>query len=397
MLEQCHILVVGAGPAGTMLAWKLARRGFQVLIIDRAKWPRYKTCGGGITRRAKILIPFDISPEVEAEVRTTTVAVDYRPVFRAQFEQPVIYMVMREAFDDFLLRQAVAAGATFMEQTRFRALSGSPGNLKITTSKGLIKTNLIVGADGVNSQVGRALGLSFRRRIIHALEAEVYIDDVPRLESFHNQAYFDFGIIPNGYAWVFPKKDHLSLGLGTSDLRIKDLRPYLAQYLVGHALASGGTIRRVHAALIPNGWHRGVRLADHRGILIGDAAGWTDPVTMEGIYFGLKATDLAVEAMTMAMAHGWEHLYLYNDLMNEEFGEELRAAHKMAQFLYRWPRVGYWLLQKQGKKLGEYMVNIMTGQTTYQETYQKARRPGTWLRAFRRATSGNLNPDAPDV
>ncbi|MBF0530857.1 MAG: FAD-dependent monooxygenase, partial [Deltaproteobacteria bacterium] len=129
MPNSYHVLIAGAGPAGAMLAWKLARQGLKVLIIDRARLPRYKTCGGGLTARAKGLIPFDISPVMEVEARTAVVAVDYRPVFQAQTDQPLVYTVMRDRFDYFLVQQAVKAGAELIDQTAFRSVDGPPGNL----------------------------------------------------------------------------------------------------------------------------------------------------------------------------------------------------------------------------------------------------------------------------
>ncbi|MBF0530858.1 MAG: NAD(P)/FAD-dependent oxidoreductase, partial [Deltaproteobacteria bacterium] len=251
----------------------------------------------------------------------------------------------------------------------------------VNTSRGPIKAGILVGADGVNSLVARRLGLSSKRRVLQALEAEVYYHDFDRLTDFHDRIYFDFGVVPYGYAWVFPKKDHLSVGLTTHNLSIKDLRPYWAEYLERRSLATGYQVRSMHAALIPVGPEPQAGLSNKCGLLIGDAAGLTDPITAEGLYYAFKSTMLASEIIFGALEDGWGMLPLYTKMMAMEFYRDLTAADKIGRLLYQWPRLGHWLMRVNGQKLGQYMIKVMAGEVNYADILKKARHPYNWLKA----------------
>jgi len=228
-VHRCHcydIAIVGSGPAGSLLAYELARAGRQVLLLEKKQLPRYKACGGGLTRRAMALIPFDIDPLVEDRAYTTRLRVHYQTVFEQTSETAAVHLVMRDHLDHFLARQAAAAGAVLQDQSRFLALTGLPGNLRIHTSRGDFRSRIIVGADGVHSRVARALNLPVRYRTMPALEAEL-TPDPATLNRFAGSVHFDFGVIPGGYAWLFPKGKGVSAGILVRRRRARQLKPLL--------------------------------------------------------------------------------------------------------------------------------------------------------------------------
>ena len=218
------VAIVGTGPSGCLLAHVLATAGWAVLLLEKKKLPRYKTCGGGLTQRALKLIPFDIQEVIEDQAHTTRLRVDYKATFSQTRHLPAVHLVMRDRLDHLLAQQAVAAGAVLRDRTRFLSLSGQPGNLTIQTTDGSFKARVIVGADGVHSRVARALHLPIHYRIMPALEAELTVPPAA-LSRFAGTIHFDFGVIPGGYAWLFPKKDHLSAGILARRRPAKQLKP----------------------------------------------------------------------------------------------------------------------------------------------------------------------------
>ena len=122
MTESFDAIVVGAGPAGSTSAYRLAREGFSVLLLDRARFPRDKPCGGGVTGRAAALLPFSIDPVVEDVVDRLEIGLAYTRRFERQSEKPLIYMTRRVALDAFLVEQACKAGAVFRDGTKVTEL-----------------------------------------------------------------------------------------------------------------------------------------------------------------------------------------------------------------------------------------------------------------------------------
>src|SRR5437773_4897846 len=105
------VAIVGAGPAGSTAAYRLARAGARVLLIDRATFPRDKPCGGGVTMRAARLLPFSLDPVVEDRVHRIECRLGYGPRFERRVAAPLALMTQRRRLDHFLLEQAAAAGA----------------------------------------------------------------------------------------------------------------------------------------------------------------------------------------------------------------------------------------------------------------------------------------------
>ncbi len=212
-MERVDVLVAGAGPAGSATAIHLARAGVRVVLLDRARFPRDKPCGGGLTGRALRAIPVDPAPVVEHLVDRFELRLDYGRRFERGGERPLIHMTQRRRLDAFLAEQAASAGADFRDGTRVERLEIGDDGVLVETPDGPIRADVVVGADGANGVVARAAGLgaSIVRGV--ALEGNVSWQALSRA-AYANRAVVELGIVPGGYGWVFPKGDHVNLGVG---------------------------------------------------------------------------------------------------------------------------------------------------------------------------------------
>jgi flavin-dependent dehydrogenase len=147
-------LIVGAGPAGSTTAYRLAASGASVLLVDKARFPRDKPCGGGLTLRAARLLPFSVDPVVEDVVDRFQLRLGYRSSFERVSDGPLCLMTQRRRLDDFLARKAEEAGAEFRHGVPV-AFGG--GGVIVGAER--IRARVIVGADGVNGATARAFGL----------------------------------------------------------------------------------------------------------------------------------------------------------------------------------------------------------------------------------------------
>ena len=369
--KKYDAIVVGAGPGGALLAYILADSGLEVLVLEKKSLPRYKACGGGLTEKTWKVLPFDISPVVENDSMSTQIRIKRDIIFNETFDKPVIRMVMRDRFDHFLARKAVAAGAGLKDEVAFKSVSGSAGNMTVDTSAESFTTRLIAGADGVNGITAKVLGLKVCCKKMTALQGEVYFSDQSTVRKYKNSVCFDFGAIPKGYGWIFPKQNHLSAGILTCSEKINRINDYFASFLKTSFLNSTPEVRSLKGHMIPYSPDKKNIIAEQRGLLLGDAVGYTDPVTGEGMYYAARTAEIASEVIINSLQNGYEHMEAFNSLVKKEFELENACAQKFARLLYDFPKISYIILKKHGQKLGKYHMDVVSGRKTYAELHRE--------------------------
>jgi len=353
----------------------MACTGWSVLLLEKKALPRCKPCGGGLTQRALNLIPFDIQALIEDRATTACLRVHYRTAFSQTRPRPIVHLVMRDRLDQFLALQARAAGATLEESPRFLALSGPPGNLTLHTSGGDFRARLIAGADGVHSRAARALKLPIQFGLMPALETEVPV--APRiLNRFAGSIHFDFGVVPGGYAWIFPKKNHLSVGILARRPKAQSLKPLLAGYLFQNNLPGETLPRSVRLHPIPCRPNRRNRYAEARGLILGDGTGLVDPVTGEGLFYALQSAAIAAGVLRR---YGWhDHAFAlrYNSAIKCQIESEILYADILARLLYTWPTFSNWVLKRFGAIIGTRHMAVYLGEMTYRQLFRYVMSPG---------------------
>jgi len=344
--KKCDCVIVGAGPAGSTLAYYLAKRGFVVLIIDKHRFPRDKSCAGGVPLRARALCEFSIDETVEN--RITQLAFTYRleNLHLVENTQPFAYTVRRDRFDHLLLKNAEAAGATVRAGEAPTAVELRKDCVVLTTSQNSYCSRILVGADGVRSKVAELAGFRVKRRAIFTLQTKV--DGVAHSDMMR----IDFGSFPYGYRWSFPSGSSTLVGVG--GLKVStDLDGHLREWL--DYCAPGISTTRVERFAIPLG---GIlqRVAKERVCLIGDAGNMTHPLTGEGIYYAMTSAILAGLAVEESAQTGDFSFHNYQRLIREELYPEFRKWHFLAGLFYQFPRIGYECLIKRNQKLLNYFT-----------------------------------------
>jgi len=219
------------GPAGALAALELAKNNIKVAILDKATLPRYKTCGGGLVFRGRKLLDFELDSVIEREFKSITVAMtDSNTKFKVERDVPIVSMVMRDKFDYFLVKKAVENGASLYDNNKVTDISFNNNKLLITTTKQTFNANFIIAADGALSPTAKIMGWKDNRHLIPALEYEVTVGEND-FERLSKELRFDLDAIPQGYGWIFPKKDHLSIGVASATRGKKDLKKYYRKYL----------------------------------------------------------------------------------------------------------------------------------------------------------------------
>ncbi len=357
------VAVVGSGPAGCSAALRLAAAGAAVVLIEKERLPRYKTCGGGLVIRARRLLPIDVSGAVERECEVAEIS-DLRSDVRVAVERPapLISMTMREQLDYLLVCAAREAGADVWDGCTLRSLEEKKDRVELTTSRGTVSARFVVAADGALSPTARAAGWGDGRHLVPALESEVRVT-AKTFDRFSRTARFDFGVVPNGYAWVFPKRDHLSIGVLSTRRGAVHLPSHLERY---YQLLGIDAIEREerHGSLIPFSMRTG-GLARGRVLAAGDAAGFADPVTGEGISFAICSGQIAGQVLAETDFAPHDVRRLYRARLDTAVLRELRAGRRLAWLVYPHPRLRTRLLRHQGQRIAERLADVFSGDATY--------------------------------
>ena len=155
VVARYDVIVVGAGPAGSTTAYRLARAGARVCLLDRARFPRDKPCGGGLTLRAVRELPFSVEPVVEDRVDTLELGLRYARRWSSRAEGPLVLMTQRRRLDAFLAERAAAAGAEFRDGVKVTEVDPAGA---VTVGGERLEADVVVGADWANGVAARSHG-----------------------------------------------------------------------------------------------------------------------------------------------------------------------------------------------------------------------------------------------
>lgn len=296
-MDRYDCIVVGAGPAGATAARRLALNGLKTLLIEKEALPRYKPCGGATTPAIAQILDIDHLMAVERVVRGVTFfSRDEQEDCTFYPDSMKVQMVSRADFDMRLIEAAVSAGAALMEETNVISVEESENHITVRTAGGDSMTGLVVvGADGAKSIVARNMGL-YRGPGGAGIEAELYPRDVGVLEQYADRAFFGFGFIPKGYGWVFPKKDHFSVGIAATLERIPGLAFIYRQFMERFEFLRDAREGSRKGWFVSFSKGPGL-LNTHRACLAGDAACLTDPFSGEGIYYAVLSGAIAADTV----------------------------------------------------------------------------------------------------
>ncbi len=323
-------VVVGGGPAGATMAWSLAKRGLQVVVLDRAHFPREKVCGDfveprglrlfqtmGCLQRIEATNPLAIT-HVNLFLGARSAYREHIPFYAGQTDLPQHgYIIPREQLDEEVLRSAVDAGAELRAGCQATSVERDGDRLTVhyrdngSDADSTVSARTVVGADGTHSVVARSFGLGVDDRRHMALSQRAYVDGV-ELTNGEAAFVFDRDMFP-GYGWMFPMKGgRANVGVGvlaeTCDRYRINVPRMFATFLQKLQRLHPGCARMRLASKPIGGIVKtyGGHGRNHfdGGILIGDAGSFVDPMTGEGITPAAESALIGAETIAAALERG---------------------------------------------------------------------------------------------
>ena len=335
------VAIVGAGPAGSVCAYRLAEAGASVLMLDRARFPRDKPCGGGLTGRALRELPINVDAVVEARVDEFEFRLNYGPTYRRTSREPLVAMTQRSLLDAHLVEAAVEAGAEFRDGIKVEAIEQKPdGSFVLDASDERIRARVVIGADGANGKSPEQLGLAGERTLGVALEGNVGFASVDETR-YRDRAVLELATLPGGYGWVFPKSDHVNLGVGGWASTGPHLRTHLERLCHEHGTTLDA-LESVRGHRLPLR-RKGAPLARGHAALVGDAAGLVDPVSGDGMFECFVSARMCCAAVLDLLAGKAHSLVPYADALEARLGRLSAASWAAKHAFDRFPRTAFML------------------------------------------------------
>ena len=337
-MERFDAIVVGAGPAGSTAAHRLAAGGARVLLVDKARFPRDKPCGGGLTMRAVRELPVSVEPVVEHVVDRMAFRLRYGRSFERGGRNPLILMTQRRRLDHFLAEQAAAAGADFRDGVKVTGLEAGDGEVRAVVDGERVEAQVLIGADGANGVTARSLGLGGEPTLGVAFEGNVPYGAADP-ERYRGLALIELGNVPGGYGWVFPKGDHVNVGVGGWEHVGSTLRGRLRELCQHHGFDSDA-VQSLRGHRLPLRHPRSA-LARGRALVVGDAAGLVDPISGDGMYEAFVSSRLAAEAALDVLAGRATDLEPYAQRLSRGLGPMAAASWDAKIAFDRFPRLTF--------------------------------------------------------
>ncbi|MDF0555359.1 geranylgeranyl reductase family protein [Kamptonema sp. UHCC 0994] len=354
-------IIVGAGPAGSTAAYHLAKRGRSVLVLEKESWPRFKPCGGGISPAIAQWFDCDFTPAISLKVNKIR--------YTWKNEDPVevdidtsMWMVRRDEFDDFLIKQAQNLGAEFRPSTEVKGIEFKNSAWEVKTNGEPVTGRYLIAADGVSGPMAKWLGFKEPKRHLSAILETASTTTGDTLK-------FDFGTIKKGYIWNFPKAGGYSISIAAlKGDAPKNLKNILADY----ATQCGVDVKNSQVYEYPLClWDGDRKLHSQNALLVGETAVVADPLSGEGIRPSIFSGVKAAIAIDQALSGAGDALEKYTQVISEEWGSDMVWANRLAGAFYQFTGVAY----KAGVKLPvatQVMSKILCGELRYADIANRA-------------------------
>jgi geranylgeranyl reductase family protein len=361
-MNNFDVIIIGGGPSGAMAGIELQRHGFNTCIIDKASFPRDKLCGGGITQKTLNLLASHCS-----EINTSdyilgqTHNVDFyhktTKITSATMTDPC-YFTDRKLLDNCLIRLYRDKGGTLLENRRIASKDINFRANEVKYGTETFTYRFLIGATGCSTVFTKPFHI--KRNDFFCMEAKI-----PKTTPDNQPCRIYFGAIRIGYGWLFPKNDHDVLGIGGED-RNKQLHKEAVRLFNE---ATDKPYQPPKGALIPSGRKVNALSVNHNTLLTGDAAGFIDPLTGEGLYYALLSGIYAASSIDEAVRTDTDKLTGLYASKCREIRQNMKWGFWLIRILYSKPVMRYFVkaLQIHSNFVTYYLEEMMSN---YRKNYK---------------------------
>ncbi|WP_288262003.1 NAD(P)/FAD-dependent oxidoreductase [uncultured Prochlorococcus sp.] len=362
-MKGFDVVIIGGGLSGSSTALNLSKKGYSVLVIEKEKNQAYKPCAGGMASSMQKFLPLDIKDSIESKIKN----VEFRwkasdNVIADLTGESPFWIIKREKLDQLLLDESIRNGVQIISGLLVEKIRKKNDNWEVTcNNKNKYISKFLVIADGSQSKWAGYFNLGPRKpKFANTISLRLKgLGEIPR-----DAVRFEFGFIKYGFAWAFPLKESLNIGLGTfiNNGHLEN------QAINNQVIRSFGfddfSYKTINKKLrIWNGMHP---INGEKILAVGDAASLCDPFLAEGIRPSLISSFYAAECIDHCLSGRLDDLNLYTKKINNDWGKSMAWGRRIAQVFYRFPRTGYQLGVKR-KTAPKRIAQILSGEMSYED------------------------------
>ena len=362
-MKAFDVVIIGGGLSGSSTALNLSKKGFSVLVIEKEKIQDYKPCAGGMASSMKEFLPLDIKDAIESKIKY----VEFRwkasdNVIADLTGESPFWIIKREKLDQLILDESLKNGVQIIRPKIVEKITKKNDKWEITcNNKSKYLSEFLVIADGSQSKWAGYFKLG-PKKPKYANTISLRLKGLGEISS--DAVRFEFGFIKYGFAWAFPLKESLNIGLGTfinnGFLENQSINNQVVRSFGFNDFSYKTFNKKLR---IWNGLHP---INGDKVLAVGDAASLCDPFLAEGIRPSLISSFYASECIDQCLAGKADNLNLYTKNINNIWGKSMVWGKRIAQVFYRFPRTGYQLGVKR-KTAPKRIAQILSGEMSYED------------------------------
>jgi geranylgeranyl reductase family protein len=360
------IIIIGGGPSGASAGRKAGMLGLNTLLLEKEEFPRYKPCGGGLSNHAASYLGFELPNNIIDKEITGARVLFKDHVVEVHKDCRLSFLVSRDTFDNFLLEKAKESGITVHTGEKALSCRERPDCVEVKTLNNTYLSKFLIlaeGAHGLLKTCVRPADTKEEYGICMVTEVPAFEKEIE--ERLGKTVELHFGIAEGGYGWIFPHKNYYSVGIGGGTktlehpkkkmLAFLEANGFTGEYnLHGHKIPWGGLKRKVFGS---------------RTLLCGDAAGFVDSFSGEGLAYAIRSGQLAAEVLgeiCLKEEEKIKDLRKYEALCQKEFGVHLKYSLMFSKTMHKFPDKAFRIFTSSDKFLDKYL-EVMNFRMNYKD------------------------------
>ncbi len=363
-MSLIDVAIIGGGASGNTTAFHLANKGKNVCILEKNITSQERTCGGGMSAAAQAWFPFNLIPIVDEIITSVEFSwCNTDKVVADLSGSAPFWIVKREKLDLFLLDQALNSGCNILTTFNVVNIKRTSNIWQVTALDGRqVEAKAVVIADGSQSPWPNTLHLGPNPQKF----ASTFSGRVKRKGNIRSEtARFEFGLVKNGFAWAFPLKNEVNIGMGTfldnkSSLPVNEI---LQSFLPDLGFDPSEVIGQEKKLRV---WNGHSKLNGEGIVLVGDAASLCDPFLAEGLRPALMSGFEAAKSLIFWLDGEVNCLDTYTKTMQKNWGNSMAWGKRISQVFYRFPKVGYQIGIKR-PTAPKRIAQILSGEMSYED------------------------------
>lgn len=348
------LIIVGGGPSGASAGRVAGKRGLSTILIEKENFPRYKPCGGALSSYGLSCLDFKL-PESVIERNISKVRVHFRGSFvEGMKETNLAFLISRKIFDNFLLEKARETGIEIHTGEKVLDCVEKEDCVEVRTTDNTYLGRFVLIAEGSGGVLKyKVRSRDKRTEYCLGLVSEISDEDKTISSRLLGTLDIHFGIAQRGYGWIFPHAGYYSAGVVGTAQSLEHPKKVLLDFLQENGLSGDFPVR---SHIIPTGGIKR-KIINSRLLLCGDAAGFVDAFTGEGISYAIRSGQLAAETVADLVMYSQKlsSLKAYESSCRQEFGNYLASSLKLEKIMHRFPETSFKLAVCNNEILDKYL------------------------------------------